>query len=151
MNKVNSKIIEQLHQYDNFPVWSRRGLIPIPFIGKIELLVIFKDYIPEQDSEFLDGADRALVKFLELSSFELIFLSNPVLKNCTDIQDNVESLESDEQFKALSSEQAIWKYVHRKEIYVTRRSYNDYYIQIACECDLEQEHGFQLVFRQGIN
>jgi hypothetical protein len=41
--------------------------------------------------------------------------------------------------------------VHPSEIYVTRRPKNDQdiYIQIACECDWEEEHGLQLVFRQG--
>ena len=51
----------------------------------------------------------------------------------------------------MSTEKEIWKFVHPQEIYVTRRSYNDcdIYVQITCECDWEQEHGLQLVFRQG--
>ena len=34
---------------------------------------------------------------------------------------------------------------------MSRRAYQeqDIYVQVACECDWEQEHGLQLVFRQG--
>ncbi|MGK0365192.1 MAG: hypothetical protein ACI85O_002257 [Saprospiraceae bacterium] len=42
-------------------------------------------------------------------------------------------------------------YVYPQDIYVTRRhqSDKDIYLNIDCECEWEQEHGLQLVFRQG--
>jgi len=151
MDKIDSKIIGQLTQDKTFPDWWRSELISIPFFDDMKLPVIFMDFEPEHDLNFLDEADNALVEFFKLSSVERTDLSNLVYRYCTDSLDNADSVESDEQFRILSSEQAICEFVHPKEIYVTRRPNNDcdIYIQIACECDWEQEHGLQLVFRQG--
>lgn len=151
MDKIDSKIIGQLTQDKLFPDWWRSELIAISFFDDMKLPVIFMDFEPEHDLKFLDEADTALNEFLSLDSVKRFELSSLVFKNCTDFLDNVETLESDEQFRNLSSDKEIWKFVHPQEIYVTRRPFNDcdIYVQIACECDWEQEHGLQLIFRKG--
>lgn len=42
-------------------------------------------------------------------------------------------------------------FVQPNQIYISRRHRRDkdVYIQVSCSCDWEQEHGLQLVFRQG--
>lgn len=58
---------------------------------------------------------------------------------------------ADEHLRQIKDKNEIWNFIHPTEIYVTRRPYNeqDIYVQIACECDWEKEHGLQFVFRQG--
>ncbi len=51
----------------------------------------------------------------------------------------------------IENEVDIWNYVHPQEIYIDQRGRrdDDVYIQVACNCDWEQEHGLQLVFKKG--
>jgi hypothetical protein len=45
----------------------------------------------------------------------------------------------------------IWTLVNPSEIYLNRRDRKDkdIYLVVSCGCDWEEEHGLQLVFRQG--
>nr|WP_206680680.1 hypothetical protein [Hymenobacter polaris] len=63
----------------------------------------------------------------------------------------VDFIEEDQPLRDIKDENEIWKFVWPTDIYVSRRPYNepDIYVQVTCECDWEQEHGLQLVFKQG--
>ena len=57
----------------------------------------------------------------------------------------------DDPLRAIKNPNEIWNFIQSTAIYITRRYYNDrdIYVQVACECTWEQEHGLQFVFRQG--
>ncbi len=59
--------------------------------------------------------------------------------------------EADQSLKDITDPNEIWNFVHPSKIYVSRRHRRDkdIYIHITCRCDWEEEHGLQLVFRQG--
>lgn len=155
MNKeIISKIIGRLKQEDNFPDWWKSEEISIPFFDNEKLTITFMDFEPEHDKTFIDEADQALINFLKLNADDRNLISVLAYKNCMDFLDAVEydeADEPDEPLRQINNKNEIWNFIQPTEIYVTRRPYKeqDIYVQIACECDWEQEHGLQLVFRQG--
>jgi len=152
MNKeIISKIIGRLKQEDSFPDWWKSEEIVIPFFDNDKLTITFMDFAPEHDKAFIDEADQALTNFLKLNADYRNLISELAYNNCMDFLDAVGFDEADEPLRQIKNKNEIWNFIQPTEIYVTRRPYKDQdiYVFIACECDWEQEHGLQLVFRQG--
>jgi len=152
MNKeVISKIIGRLKQDESFPDWWKSEEIEIPFFNNDKLTFTFMDFESEHDKTFINEADQALTNFLKLNADDRYLISELAYKNCMDFLDAVEYDGANEPLRQIKNKSEIWKFIQPTEIYVTRRPYKeqDIYVQIACECDWEQEHGLQLVFRQG--
>jgi len=152
MNKVIiSKIIGRLNQQESFPDWWKSEEIEIPFFDNYKLPIIFMDFEPEHDKTFIDEADQTLTNFLKLNADDRNLISELAYKNCMDFLEIVEFDEADEPLRQIIIKDEIWKFIHPTVIYVLRRHSRDedIYLQIACEADWEQEHGLQLVFRQG--
>ncbi|MBB6499247.1 DUF6985 domain-containing protein [Pedobacter cryoconitis] len=149
--KIISKIIGTLTGDDSLLDWWIGEEINIPFFEGEKVGISFTDYDPETDETFLEEADEALKHFLALKTTDREAVSHLVYKNCLDFLDTIEPDEADADLRSITHENEIWKFVQPTEIYVTRRLYEDenIYIQVACSCDWEQEHGLQLVFRQG--
>lgn len=143
--------IGKLTQNENFDDWWNSQPVPIPLFENKELDIIFMDYVPDHDNNFLDEADEALKNFLGLGLDYKKHISKYVFSNCMDFLNAVEYDEADEDLWKIEDPDDIWQYVYPSEIYVTRRSRRDenIYIMVACGCEWEQEHGLQLVFRQG--
>jgi len=171
MNKeITSKIIGLLKQ-DIFPDWWRSNEIEIPFFDNKKLQVIFTDFEPQHDTTFIEEADQALTHFLNLKTEDRNAISELVYKNCTDFFEatgfNEETVKMFQKIEDpqdwhlqtikrggllnLQDINDVWQFVYPTEIYVTRRpdKDKDIYIQITCECDWEDEHGLQLVYKQG--
>ncbi|MGN7784466.1 DUF6985 domain-containing protein [Niabella sp. 22666] len=151
MKKIISKIIGQLKQDDNFPDWWKSEEISIPFFDNERLTITFMDFKPEHDKTFIEEADQALTNFLELKTDDRNSISELAYKNCMDFLEAVEYDEVDQPLRQINNKKEIWNFIHPSEIYVTRRPYKDQdiYVFVACECDWEEEHGLQLVFRRG--
>jgi hypothetical protein len=152
MNKeIISKIIGRLKQEESFPDWWKSEVVAIPFFDNDKLTITFMDFEPEHDKTFIEEADQALTNFLKLNTEDRNLISELAYKNCMDFLDAVGFDEADEPLRQIKNKNEIWDFIQPTEIYVTRRPYKeqDIYVQIACECDWEQEHGLQLVFRQG--
>jgi hypothetical protein len=152
MNKeIVSKIIGRLKQEDGFPDWWKSEEISIPFFDNDKLTITFMDFEPEHDKTFIDEADQSLRNFLKLNLDDRNLISELAYKNCMDFLDEVEYDEADEPLRQINNKNEIWEFIQPTEIYISRRHRrdNDIYLQVSCECDWEQEHGLQLVFRQG--
>jgi hypothetical protein len=150
-NQITSEVIGQLTQDKSFENWWQSKPVEIPFFENCILPIIFTDFEPGHDPNFLHEADQALINFFKLNATDRNSISALAYKNCMDFLDEVDVDEADETLRAIEDKNDIWKFIHPSEIYVSRRPYKeqDIYVQIACECDWEQEHGLQLVFRQG--
>lgn len=109
------------------------------------------NFEPEHDITFIEEADQSLTNFLKLNVNDRNLISELAYKNCMDFLNAVGFDETVEPLRLIKNHNEIWKFIQPTEIYVTRRPYNeqDIYVQITCECDWDQEHGLQLVFRQG--
>ena len=151
MKKITSKIIGRLTQNDRFSDWWESDIMAVPFFDNKKMKIIFMDFMPESDATFIKEADEALQLFLKKSTADRLKISNLVYKNCMNFLNAVGYDEMDKPLWDINDQNDIWNHVHPNEIYITRRSYQDedIYVNISCECDWEEEHGLQLVFRQG--
>ena len=149
--EIISKIIGRLKQEENFPDWWKSEKVAIPFFDNDKLTITYMDFEPEHDKTFIDEADQALTNFLKLNVGYRNLISELAYENCMEFLDAVEYDEADEPLRQIKNKNEIWNFIQPLEIYVTRRPYKDQdiYVFIACECEWEQEHGLQLVFRQG--
>lgn len=122
-----------------------------PFFDNEKLTVNFTDFDPKNDKNFIDEADRALTNFLKLSAADRNLISESAYKNYMEFRDALVYCKADESLRKIKNSNGIWDFIHPTEIYVKRRPYkeHDVYVQVACECNWEKEHGLQLVFRQG--
>ncbi|MCW3125117.1 MAG: hypothetical protein JWO03_775 [Bacteroidetes bacterium] len=150
-NTIESQVIGQLTQEKTFPDWWTSDKIAIPLFDGQKLAITFMDFMPDDDAAFIPDADDALRSFLSMPVNSKQLYSNEVYRNCTDCLNELSDNDIPESVKNIKHENEVWKFVHPTEIYVTRRHRRDQdiYIQVACECDWEEEHGLQLVFRQG--
>ena len=148
---IESKVIGQLEQDETSSDWWVSSDVKIPFFDNEEFQITFMDFEPKKDKTFIEEADKALTNFFKLAGKDRNAISELVYKNCMDFLDSTELEEGDEEFRQITDKNEIWNFVNPTEIYVTRRDRRDkdIYVQVACECDWEEEHGLQLVFRQG--
>jgi len=151
MSTIKSKIIGELKQNDQIEDWWESELIEIPFFNNKKMNITFMDFFPQSDTELINEWDEALNLFLQKSESDRLLLSNLVYENCMDFLNTIEFDEADQYLRNIKDKNEIWKYVQPTDIYIARRPYQDenIYVDINCECDWEQEHGLQLVFRQG--
>jgi hypothetical protein len=149
MTTILTKQIGQLTRDKHVADWWRSKEISIPFFDGKSLAIVFTDLDPQEDLSFIDEADIALSNFLQLDKRERLKISDLVFNNYSDFFDAIGR--PDEYKLNVNKTEDIWSYVHPMEIYITRRSHRDMdiYLQIQCNCDWEEEHGLQLVFRQG--
>ena len=148
---IISKLIGTLKQHREFDDWWISDTIAIPFFENEQLTITFSDFYPEQDKTFIEQADLALTNFLSLTDSDRNAISELAYKNCMDFLDMVDFDEEDEPLRQIKNHNEIWNFIYPTEIYISRRSYKekDIYVQVCCNCDWEQEHGLQFVFRQG--
>jgi hypothetical protein len=81
---------------------------------------------------------------------ETLLAASPDLHNyCMDINQFVEP----EDELHVNDPRDLWKHVQfGDEVYIQRRHHGDrkVYATIGCDCDWEEEHGLQLVLREGL-
>ena len=152
MKNITSKTIGTLTQNQEFDDWWESLPIAIPFFDNLKLKIIFADFEPTIDTAFIKEADDALACFLALSNTDKFSISELVYKNCMDFLHAIEFDEQDQHLWDIEDKNEIWNFVYPTEIYIERRAYQDkdIYVDIHCECDWEDEHGLQLVFRKGM-
>lgn len=151
MKMIISEVIGPLKQDSSFPDWWESEPIPIPLLDQAKLGITFMDFEPDQDTAFMREADQALTNFLKLDEAYKVEITDHVYQNCMDFLAAVGPDDADDALRQMQEKKEIWHFVHPNQIYVTRRPSReqDIYVFIACNCDWEQEHGLQLVFRQG--
>jgi hypothetical protein len=147
MSKLTSQIVGPLTEDESIAEWLRSEVVPIPYFDNKKLAVTFMDIEPEGIAE----TDDALRNFFALTSDDRLRISDLVYKNYTDFLDEVDFDGIEEGLSDIKEDREIWNFVYPTDIYVSKRHRRDkdIYICISCECGWEEEHGLQLVFRQG--
>lgn len=151
MKTIKSNIIGLLNQANGFDDWWESNPIAIPFFEDKKIAITYMDFVPESDPTFIEEADLAIKTFLSKVATDRISISNAAYKNCMDFLNMVEYDEADQPLWNIKDKNDIWKFIYPHDIYVTRGHGKDegIYINTACECEWEQEHGFQMVFKRG--
>lgn len=151
MKTIQSSIIGVLKQVDDFDDWWESDPIDIPFFENKKIAITYMDFTPESDSTFIEEADLAIKTFLSKVTNDRLSISSLAYKNCMDFLKMVEYDEADQPLWDITDKNDIWKFIYPHDIYATRGHGNDegIYINATCECEWEQEHGFQMVFKRG--
>ena len=151
MKIIESNVIGILVQNNEFDDWWVSELIEIPFFNNQKLKFTFMDFDPESDFDFIKETDSALEVFINKNDIDRLSISSLVHQNCIDFLNEIGFEKEDKYLWEIEDSVNIWDHVQPMKIYISRRAYNDkdIYVDINCSCDWEQEHGLQLVFRQG--
>ncbi len=173
---VLKSIGELVQDSNNYPLqkdWVSLNDILIPFFDKIKLPIRI-DNTDYEGGWQLDEIDLALFNFLETTTnFELKDkVAERIFENWKEYDQAVGYLDGIETFKSvkdrpewmedslqhclwlekLTTPKKVWDYIRPSEIIVTKDRYNKkegVFIQIICECDWEEEHGLQIVLKNG--
>ena len=150
VTKVESAVIGNLNQSEQFDDWWESTAVAIPYLGGQELEFIYIDLNPAEDEAFTAEADEAISNLMTLSEADRLAASKYVYKNCMEFLEMIGHNEEDEQLWNIKAPQEIWNHVRYNKLYVSREPYEDHelYILLSCECDWEIEHGLQLVFNK---
>jgi hypothetical protein len=142
-----SNVLGKLTQDKDIEEWLYSEEIAVPFFDNQKLAVIFMN----NERNFVNESDSAIRNFLSLGNDERLKLSNLVHENCFEFLEQIDYDELDKPLWEIKDKNDIWNFVTPTKIYVSKRHRRDcdIYIQVSCECAWEQEHGLQLVFRQG--
>ncbi len=146
-DQVISNVLGELTQNVDIDEWLDSEKVAIPFFDNQKFAFIFMDKKPD----FVDESDSAITNFLSLSREDRLKISDLVYQNCDDFLQAIGYDEADKSLWKITDKTEIWNFVTPTHLYISKRDRRDcdFYIQIACECVWEQEHGLQLVFRQG--
>jgi len=141
---INVPSLGKLNQNDRFDDWwESEKEIKIPFFDNLEI----KFTITAEESDINEDFNKAIDNFLQLKDSQRLEASKYVFKNYKDFIKAVG--EEGFDFK-VDNENDIWKHVHPTGIYIKRRSDDNLiYIKIAAECDWEEEHGLQIIYKNG--
>jgi hypothetical protein len=138
---MQSRIVGQIKPVDYDPDFFESSPYPIPYFDGKELKVGF---VEAGHEPYLLQADNVLQNFLSLDKqnrigdSQLVFhyYSETVKYGHTkplDVKDTTE----------------IWNFVYPSEIIVHWDENADFYLCVSCGCKWEEEHGLQLVFKDG--
>ncbi len=149
---IQSALVETMHRDPSLDgCWVSRA-IPVALFDGALLTVNYTDYYPDKNPDALADYDAALGHFLKLD-IKIRDLATPhVHKACCDSINSADWDGKDELEAATRTPTAVWNHVHPKQVYVSRRMYDeneDLYVCVECSCDWDPEHGLQLVYRQG--
>lgn len=148
---IVSNLIGVLRQHKEFDDWWEGSDVAIPLLNQKALPITFTDLPAEETQDFLIDADAALANFLKIGMEERASMAPHIWQNCKEFLEAIGYEEEDQALWDIKKAEEIWSFVDFRNIYVERRHRRDQdiYISLQGECDWEQEHGLQLVFRQG--
>ena len=135
---------EMIGDEKNPDLWLSKP-VGVNLFDGLELVFCFLNRTGKSD-ENKEGFEIAAYNFLSLDSSVKDSVSKLVYENYKKMLDNSDIVPLD-----IVKEADAWKYVHPRNVIVSRRNNNDkdVYVQVICFCDWETEHDLQLVFREG--
>jgi hypothetical protein len=119
--------------------WYYSEPIPVQVLGGQMCRFILEGY---DDDVNKDEFHSAIKYFLSINQSVL-----------RDAEPHIFQYYKDEEFITIESPADVWKHVQLgAKPMVMRRGYGDkgIYISLECECDWEEEHGLQIVFKNGL-
>ena len=133
-------------EYDAESDEHRSGSLAVPLLGHDDAEIVLVGYAEDPTpSEF----HMVVRNLLALTRETLHAVSLDLLRYCDDINDVCEP--EDEVHVDVPND--LWNHVELgRVVYIQRRNHGDrkLYATLECECEWEQEHGLQLVLREGL-
>jgi hypothetical protein len=134
----------ELEKDDEFP-WFTSERIEIPFLAGERLrFVLERVETDERPEEFT----AAIARFLAMTTRDRDHAAPYVFAV---YRENLDSFVDEASAPQIASPDEVWEHVEATEIRVSRRHCGDkkVYVELKAECDWEEEHGLQLVYREG--
>ena len=131
--------------YDSDDDAHRSRQLTLPMLGRDVTFVLVGFLDDPAPSEFRDVVRNLLSRTRDT----LLAVSPDLQEYCTDIN---QFLDSEDELHVENPDD-LWNHVSfGGEVYIERRHYGDrkLYATIECGCDWEEEHGLQLVLREGL-
>ena len=173
---MKSTIIGKLINDPEIAEWSSskdvvsEKSIATPFFDGKEISYLFA--FEENEELTIETADTALHNFFNFEPITKQQVAEKAFENWQEFNNAIGYLDGIETYGSvkdrpdwmerslqnclwlakLTSSDKVWEYIHPKEIIVTMDRYKKregVYIQILCNCDWEEEHGLQIVLKNG--
>lgn len=132
-----------------FKDWYRSESIQVPVLGGKSCRIVVRRY--DEDSNREDF-HTAIPNFLSIDQFVMKAAEPHVYRYYKDCYEGYGSEE--DGFPLINAPKDVWRHVRLgSEPMVERRHYGDkgIYISLECGCDWEEEHGLQIVFKNGLS
>lgn len=140
--------------------WWYSAPIAVPFWDGRKLPFVYV-FSPVEDPDFITAADNAAANFCKLTREARLALTPLVDENCrmsvenTDYGPDTEALQQRWLGSPGSEDRTpLWNCLTSPEtIYIQRRHRRDQdiYVHMGMDCEWEEEHGLQFVFRKGLH
>lgn len=138
---MTSKIAGQLSPVDDDPDLFESEPFPIPYFDNKKVKVGF---VEAKHQPYLESADKVLENFIGLSSIDRIENSGMVHDYYSETLKHGYTTPLD-----IKTAKDIWNFVTPTEIIIHWDEDVDFYLCVSCDCEWEEEHGLQLVFKDG--
>lgn len=138
---MESRIVGTIKPVDYDPDFFESDPYPIPYFDNKELKVCFID---ARHKAYLLKADDVLQNFLRLDIQDRLGDSAVVFRYYREMLKYGYT-----KPLAIKAATDIWKFVHPSEIILHCEANGDFYLCVSCGCAWEEEHGLQLVFKNG--
>lgn len=145
--QIESRVLGSLIQNSEFDDWWSSEGIHVPCLDK-NTKVTFTNCNVEDSKAFVLKADKQLDAFLQMTQDDLKKFTSEVKAN---LDLNIEATDYGEElpFMNIKNEEEVWSYIDANQIYVNKDEDN-VLISIPYNCDWEDEHGFRLDFKNGV-
>jgi hypothetical protein len=170
---MRSKLIGELTKTEDWDTendWVSAKEIAIPFFDNKAYIVRFENVLSTEN--YFEKAEEAIQDFFNFKPEIKTEAAQKAYDSWLDFNescgylDNLEIYEEVEDpsdwmvrdierlrhLSNLTSPDKVWEYIHPLEIVVTKDRFGldkEIYVQVLCNCDWEEEHGLQFVFKEG--
>lgn len=127
--------------------WLMSEKVQIPCFDNEELVFTFFTYDIE-DKNFINEVDLVIQRFLKIGKTERVKFFTPIFENYKENYNLQRELENNPK---VENENEVWDLIYPHQIIVCSGDNEDenIYLIFICECEWEEEHGLQLVFKNG--
>lgn len=138
---MKSRIVGQLNSVEYDADFYVSKPYPIPYFDNKKLKI---GYIEAKYEPYLIEADNVLQNFLYLKDQERVEDSQLIFDYYIEIVKHGYT-----QPLPIKQITDIWNFVFPSEIIIHWDENTDFYLCVSCQCGWEEEHGLQLVFKEG--
>ncbi|TPG33876.1 DUF6985 domain-containing protein [Flavobacterium pectinovorum] len=140
---MKSKIVGELKPLEHDLDFFESEPYPIPYFNNKKLKIGFVD---ARYPSYLFEADEVLENFLKLDVKESIKNAQLVFNYYDEILKFGYTKRLD-----IKTVEEVWNFVYPSEIIIDWDENGVFYLCVSCGCEWEEEHGLQLVFKNGLS
>lgn len=145
---IEVPLLGVMKRNSDFPTWLESEPIPVPLLGGLPCTIVLERY--ESDDQPQDFHD-AIANLLAATPQVLRDVEKEVYQYYLDCDCNI--YRDEEDWIVIEKPEDVWQFVDLgKAVYIARNQIGDevVYASIENNCEWEDEHGLQIVLREGL-